>query len=107
MGLVRVYDNGQQVGNEVVWNLGILERNGKRRLRVEVEAKKTSPKATNRVVASFGPNLSEKADADVELRGIPALLMLGALGAVACEQKPSCVDPSCGQAGATPVEDPR
>lgn len=76
VGLVRVYDNGQQAGNDVVWNLGTLERNGKRRLRVEVEAKKTTGKATNRVVASFGPNLSEKADADVELRGIPALLLL-------------------------------
>lgn len=74
--LVKVYDNGQQNGNEIVWNLGTLERNGKRRLRVEVEGRKTVPKTTNRVVATFGPNLNEKADADIELRGIPALLML-------------------------------
>lgn len=76
VGLVRAYDNGQQVGNDVVWNLGTLERNGKRRLRVEVEAKQTARKATSKAVATFGPNLTEKADADVELRGIPALLML-------------------------------
>lgn len=76
VGFVRAYDNGQQVGNDVVWNLGTLERNGKRRLRVEVEAKQTARKATNRVVATFGPNLTEKSDADIELRGIPALLML-------------------------------
>lgn len=76
VGLVRAYDNGQQTGNEVVWNLGTIERNGKRRLRVEVEARQISKKATNRVVATFGPNLSERSDADIELQGIPALLLL-------------------------------
>lgn len=76
VSVIRVYDNGQQTGNEVVWNLGTLERNGKRRLRVEVEAKKTAPKATNKVMANFGPNLSERSEADIELRGIPALLLL-------------------------------
>jgi len=76
VGLVRAYDNGQQVGNDVVWNLGTLERNGKRRLRVEVEAKQITKKTSNKVVATFGPNLTEKADAEIELRGIPALLML-------------------------------
>lgn len=75
VALVRVYDNGQGTGNDVTWNLGTLEPNGKRRLRVEVEARQTAAKATNRVVATFGPNLSERSEVDVELRGIPALLM--------------------------------
>ena len=74
--LVRAYDNGQQVGNDVVWNLGALERNGRRQLRVEVEAREVTRKATNKVVATFGPNLVERSEADVELRGIPALLMM-------------------------------
>lgn len=76
VGLVRAYDNGQQVGSDIVWNLGTLERNGKRRLRVEVEARQISKKATNRVVASFGPNLTERSEADIKLQGIPAVLML-------------------------------
>ncbi|MFO0812584.1 MAG: DUF11 domain-containing protein [Gemmatales bacterium] len=75
VGLVRVYDNGTQNGNEIVWNLGTLERNGRRRLRVEVEAKQVSRKTSNKVVATFGPNLTERSEADIELRGIPALLM--------------------------------
>ncbi len=74
--LVRAYDNGQQTGNDIVWNLGTLERNGRRQLRVEVEAREVARKATNRVAASFGPNLVERSEADIELRGIPALLMM-------------------------------
>lgn len=70
-------NNGQVAGNnEIVWNLGVLEAGGKRKLMVEVEAKDVAPKATNHVVATFGPNLQEKSEADVEIRGIPALLML-------------------------------
>jgi hypothetical protein len=74
--LVRAWDNGQQAGNEVIWNLGRIEAQGIRRLRVEVEAHSTVPKTTNIVTATFGPNLQERSERDIELRGIPALLML-------------------------------
>jgi uncharacterized repeat protein (TIGR01451 family) len=74
--LVRAYDNGQQQGNEVVWNLGRIEAQGLRRLRVEVEAQNVTPKTTNLVTATYGPNLQERSELDIELRGIPALLML-------------------------------
>jgi hypothetical protein len=73
---IRAYDNGQQAGNDVVWNLGKLEPNGRRQLRVEVEGREVTRKTTNNVVATFGPNLVERSERDIELRGIPALLMM-------------------------------
>ncbi len=76
VSFVRAYDNGQQAGNDVVWNLGKLEPNGRRQLRVEVEGREVVAKTTNRVVATFGPNLTERSERDIELRGIPALLMM-------------------------------
>jgi uncharacterized repeat protein (TIGR01451 family) len=75
VSLVRVYDNGTQNGNEIVWNLGTMQRSAKRELKVEVEARQVTRKAFNRVVATFGPNLTERSEAEIELRGIPALLM--------------------------------
>lgn len=75
VAFVRAYDNGQQAGNDVVWNLGKLEPNGRRQLRVEVEGREVTRKTTNNVVATFGPNLVERSERDIELRGIPALLM--------------------------------
>ena len=66
-------DGGQPQGAEVVWNLGTLAPQEERRLTLSTRADKVTSRAVNIVQANAEPNMQERSEQPVEIRGAPGL----------------------------------
>lgn len=66
-------DGGQPQGAEIVWNLGTLAPQEERRLTLSTRADKVTARAVNIIQATADPNMQERSEQAVEIRGAPGL----------------------------------
>jgi uncharacterized repeat protein (TIGR01451 family) len=66
---------GQAVNGQVVWNLGTLQPGEQRPVQVTARCDKLTPRAVNVATATADPGLQARAEAAIEIRGLPAFRM--------------------------------
>jgi uncharacterized repeat protein (TIGR01451 family) len=66
-------NGGQPQGAEIVWNLGNLAPQEERRLTLSARADKVTARAVNIVQANADPNMQERSEQPVEIRGAPGI----------------------------------
>ncbi len=66
-------EGGQLTGSEVVWNLGNLQPGEQKVVQVTTRAARLTRQAVNAAVVTADGGLQERAEAAIEIRGVPAL----------------------------------
>ena len=72
LAFVNAGDGGQPSGSQVVWNLGTLQPREERVLHVTARCLQITERAVNVATATADPGLQARADAALEIRGVPA-----------------------------------
>ncbi len=75
LSFVQAEQGGQLVGGQVVWNLGTLQPGERRTVQVTTRAEQLTPRAINVATVTAEPGVQERAEAAIEIRGIPAFMM--------------------------------
>ncbi len=70
---VSASTGGQVGGGQVVWNVGTVPAREQRTVTVTARADQIAPRAVNVAEASADPNLRIRREAEMEIRGAPAL----------------------------------
>lgn len=72
LSFVSANENGQSTENQVIWNVGRLEPKQQKLLQVTTKCLKLTPRALNVAVVTADPNVQVRAEAPIEIRGLPA-----------------------------------
>ncbi len=75
LSFVQAGQGGQLVGGQVVWNLGTLQAGEQRTVQVTTRAEQLTPRAINVATVTADPGIQERAEAAIEIRGIPAFML--------------------------------
>lgn len=73
LALVGASDGAQAVANGVAWNLGTLQPKDQREVKVMTNPVRMAARVTPTATVSATPNLVARAQAELEIRGLPAL----------------------------------
>jgi uncharacterized repeat protein (TIGR01451 family) len=72
LGFVSATEGGQFKQNQVVWNIGTLQPQEQKLVQVTTNCLRITEKAVNVAIATADPGLQVQAEANVEIRGLPA-----------------------------------
>jgi uncharacterized repeat protein (TIGR01451 family) len=72
LAFLTATDGGQLTGTEVVWNLGTLQPRDERVVRVTTRTAQLTRQAVNVAVVTADPGVQERAEAAIEILGVPA-----------------------------------
>ena len=76
LAFVSATDGGQPADSQVVWNLGVLPPRLPRALQLTTRCQAIAPRAETVALVTADPGLRAQAQAAVEIRGLPAFLLV-------------------------------